>query len=172
MRRRTYLVGTALTAGSLAAGVAIAPAASTKPKPKPVAVVCATSVTTQIPPGDTQVVPPVTQGTDYGSVKCGGKLFGRGVQVDRFTVPDSGDTVGSYAQYFGTGSIHGKFDLTPDEAPTTTATTFQATTYTGTVTVGGGTGAYVGAKGTGTAKCQSPDGVHTSCTVRLKLKQL
>jgi hypothetical protein len=37
--------------------------------------------------------------------------LGWGVEKDSFKVPDSGDTVGNYAQYFGGGSVHGKGTL-------------------------------------------------------------
>jgi hypothetical protein len=171
VRRRISIVGAALTAGLLAVGVAIAPAASTKPaKPKPVTVTCTTAVSTATPPGQSALVPPVMQGTDYGTVKCSGKQFGHGVHTDTFTVPDSGDTVGTYTQYFDAGSIHGKFDLTPGEASPPTTDTILASTYTGTETVAGGTGVYVGIKGTGTSTCASPDDIHTTCTIKLKLK--
>ena len=66
----------------------------------------------------------------------------RAVQGRRF-----GDTVGTYVQYFGAGSITGKFDLTPGEGALPTADNFLSTTYTGTVTVTGGTGVYAGIQG-------------------------
>jgi hypothetical protein len=87
-------------------------------------------------------------------------------------VPDSGDTVGVYTWYFDGGSIHGKFDLTPGEAPPPTSATVLASSYTGVVTVTGGTGLYARAKGTGTSTCASPDDIHLSCTVKLKLTKL
>jgi len=46
---------------------------------------------------------------------------------------------------------------------------FAASSYTGTITIKGGTGAYQKAKGTGTLTCQSPDSVHLTCVEHLKL---
>ena len=96
------------------------------------------------------------------------------VQKDFFKVRDTGDSVGTYAQYFGTGTIHGKFDLTPQEVSgdlTTTGFTYQ--TWAGKVTILGGTGAYAKAAGKkGILKCSSQDSVHLSCTEKLTLKQL
>ncbi len=160
MRRRICIVGTVISAGSLVVGVAIAPAAKTKPKR--IAVTCSSSVTTQIPDGATEVLPPVSQGTQYGTVRCG--KLGPGVEADAFTVPDSGDVHAQFAQYFAAGSIHGNFVLTPDEGPPLTTTTFQSATYTGTFTVSGGTGVYARIKGKGTLTCSSPDTLHLSCT--------
>ena len=39
------------------------------------------------------------------------------------------------------------------------------------MTVAGGTGAYKKANGKGTMKCSSIDGVHFSCTSKIKLSQ-
>jgi hypothetical protein len=103
----------------------------------------------------------------YGPAKCG-SLLGAGVQKDSFTVPTSGDTVAKYVMYFNTGTIHGTYDLTPQSS----SLNFLATSWTGTLKVLGGTGAYKGVTGTGKMKCGSPDGVHTSCTDKLKLKKL
>lgn len=91
-----------------------------------------------------------------------------------FKVPDSGDTVGSYAQYFATGSIRGKFDLTPTEASgALSSTSFSNEAWAGTVTVTGGTGSFAHASAKkGTLKCTSADTVHLTCTEKLKLKKL
>jgi hypothetical protein len=98
-------------------------------------------------------------------VKCG-KPLGAGVQADRFTVPASGDTVAKFTLYFATGSLHGTYDLTPQEG----ALNFMSVAYQGTVKVDGGTGAFQGITGTGALRCKTPDGIHTNCTDRLKLK--
>lgn len=166
MRRRICIVGTVISAVPLVVGVAIAPAAKTKAvaKPKRTAVTCSSSVTTQIPDGATAVIPPVSQGTQYGTVRCG--KLGPGLEADAFTVPDSGNVQGQFAQYFAAGSVHGKFDLTPQEGPPLTTTTFQGATYTGTFTVSGGTGIYARITGKGTLTCSSPDTLHLSCTER------
>jgi hypothetical protein len=121
--------------------------------------------------GDNSVVPPVDQGWQYGAVQCG-KVFGRGIAANKFQLQDSGDLNGSWAQYYGLGSIHGKFAMTPAETgPPSSPTTFSTVSYSGTVTVLGGTGAFKKAKGKGTMTCSSTDGVHFNCsdTVRVKL---
>ncbi|HZE18125.1 MAG TPA: hypothetical protein VE197_21860, partial [Mycobacterium sp.] len=70
------------------------------------------------------------------------------MERNAFNVPDSGDMVGHYAQYFGGGSIRGKFDLSPQEGSgTISATNFQSESWTGTVSVTGGTGTLAKAKG-------------------------
>jgi hypothetical protein len=154
----------------MAFGVAGAMASKPKTKSasKPVAVVCRTKTTIEVPNGETGVTPPVSQGSEYGTAGCG--KLGRGVQSDQFTVPDSGDTVATFTWYLPTGSIRGKYDLTPQEG----TLNFLSVDYVGKLTVTGGTGAFAGAKskgtGTGTMVCQSPDSVHTSCTDNVKLK--
>lgn len=175
MLRRICLVGTAIAVGSLAVGVVAAPAAShkaakTKPTAKVTAVVCTSDLATAIPAGDTQIIPPVSDGTQYGSVRCN-KGLGSGVQTNSFTILDSGNMQGQFKLYLGTGTVHGKFNLTPAEGPPLTTDTFQSVTYTGTVTVAGGTGTYLHAKpkGIGTLSCTTPDGVHMSCTDRFKV---
>lgn len=170
VRRRICLVGAAVCAFPLAFGVAAAAAAkSHKPpaakKAQAVKVTCTTNVAIMIADGETSVVPPVAQGTEYGSARCG-KQFGGGVQSDTFTIPDSGDTVAKFVLYFREGSIHGTYDLSPQE----TSLNFLETDYKGTLKVAGGTGAFKGFKGTGTSTCKTLDGIHTSCKDHLKLK--
>jgi hypothetical protein len=95
------------------------------------------------------------------------------VDVSVFKVPDSGDTVGNYVQYFGGGSIRGKFDLTPDQNGDVSSTDFTSESWTGIVTVTGGTGTLAKASGKkGVIRCTSGDSVHLTCTSKLKLKQL
>lgn len=62
--------------------------------------------------------------------------------------------------------------MTPDDtgAPSST-TTFANVSYTGTINVAGGTGAYKKVTAKGTLKRSSNDGVHFSCTSELKLSQ-
>lgn len=164
MIRRICVVGAALSAGSLVFGAMEATAASTI---APTKVACITKVAIMIDPAATVVVPPVQQGTEYGAAKCG-KLLGSGVQRDSFMVPDSGDLVANYTLYFPTGTLHGRYDLVPQEG-SFTGTNFSEVDYLGTLKVLGGTGAFQGIKGTGKMKCTTPDGIHTSCTDRFKL---
>ncbi len=174
--RRIWLVVAVMAVGVLAVGAAQAMAAKSKSKskaPKTVTttVSCKVSLGTLSAPGETAVIPPAAQGSQYGPVHCGGAI-GSGIQSDTFKLMDSGDVQGKYAQYFGTGTVHGSFSLTPDDtgAPSST-TTFANVSYTGTMNVAGGTGAYKKATGKGTLKCSSNDGVHFSCTSKLKLSQ-
>lgn len=166
MRRRIWFVGTALIVGSLVVGAAAATAASTRTSTTKVTKVrCATSVTITAVPGSTDVVPPVSQGIEYGAAQCG-NLLGSGVQGDSFTVPASGDVLAKYTMYFLTGTIRGKYDLVPQEG---SFGNFGKEDYAGTLTVTGGTGTFAGMKGKGTMTCVTPDGVHTKCTDHLKL---
>jgi len=91
-----------------------------------------------------------------------------------FTIPDSGDTVGTYVDYLQAGSVHGAFVLTPQEGSgTLTPANFESENWTGTLTVVGGTGVYKGIKGkkdTGVLNCTSPDSVHLTCTEKIKVK--
>jgi hypothetical protein len=115
------------------------------------------------------VIPPVQQGSQYGPLRCG-KLLGSGIQAESFTLLDSGDLQGKYAQYFGTGTVHGTFALTPqDTGPPSSTTTFANVAYTGTVDVLGGTGAFRKAAGKGKLACASTDGVHFSCTETVRI---
>ena len=164
MRRRICLVGAALSVSSLAFGAVTATAAT---KTALTHVTCTTNVGIMIAPGDTGVTPPAQQGTEYGSASCGRPL-GHGVQANKFTIADSGDTVANYKLYFPTGTINGTYDLTPQESQFN----FLEVDYLGTLKVTGGTGPFQGAKGTGTMTCQSLDGIHTTCKDKLKLKQL
>jgi hypothetical protein len=170
VRRRICMMGAALSAAPLALGVAPALAAKStakKPKPKPVQTACTTNVGIMIPAGETGLTPPIAGGSEYGTAVCA-KVFGRGVQSDNFTTPDSGDTAATFTLYFRRGTLRGSYDLTPQEG----GLNFTETDYLGTLTVKGGTGLYQGAKGTGTMTCRSLDGIHTSCQDKLKLAQL
>lgn len=177
MRSRIGLVGAAMAAGSLVIGVGSA-AAATKhtaaQTAKPSVLKCKISMTT-VPPTDSNVVLVAPDGSQYGSSRCARKGFGPGVIASSFTVPDSGDTVGTFSEYFAKGSISGKFDLAPLEGTGISDTTFAAETLTGTVTVTGGTGIYKGLtrvkgkKGIGTMNCASPDSVHLACTDSVKV---
>jgi hypothetical protein len=171
VRRRICIVGTAVVAASLAVSVGAALGSTKAAVVKPITVHCTVSLTTGPPAGSNSVDQPASQGSQAGPNHCAKKGFGFGVAVDSFTVPDSGDTVGTYTQYFNTGTVHGAFDLTPTESGDVSNFTSQA--WTGTITVTGGTGTYKGVKGkknTGVFNCTSPDNVHMSCTEVIKLK--
>ncbi len=170
MRRRICLVGTAIAAVPFAVGIGVASAASSSAA-QTVVVKCHVSLSTVPPPGSNSVDQPPSQGAQYGPVQCLTGSLGSGVEKDSFKVPDSGDTVGSYAQYFATGSIHGKFNLSPTEGTgNLSSTSFESESWVGTVTVTGGTGAWAGASGKeGTLKCTSGDTVHLTCHEKLKL---
>jgi hypothetical protein len=141
--------------------------------PKAQKLVCHVSLTTEPPAGSNTVNQPASQGSQYGPMHCGTAGFGQGVIGDSFTVPDSGDTVGKYTQYFKTGSITGKFDLSPQEAGSPTDTnSFTSQTWAGTVKITSGTGAYnliKEKKGTGVMTCTSVDSVHLACVMKFKL---
>ncbi len=164
MRRRICLVGAALSVCSLAFVAGSAAAAGT-PSKTGQKVACKTNTGIMIPAGQTTVSPPAQQGTEFGSVRCA-KLFGSGTQWDSFTVPASGDTVAKYVLYFRTGTLYGKYDLTPQGE----SSSFLETDWTGTMKVAGGTGAFKGITGAGTMVCKTLDGVHSTCTDRLRLK--
>jgi hypothetical protein len=163
VKRSLCLAGTALGLLPLSLGVATA-AAGGKPA-RPVAkVACRTSLAITVASGASSVTPPVQKGDEFGSAACN-KLFGSGVQADAFTVRSGGNSIGKYTLYFSTGTIHGTYDLTPQEG----SLNFLSVDETGPMTVMGGTGTYQGAKGTGTMTCRSQDGIHTKCVDRLKL---
>ena len=179
MRRRMWFALTVVMAASLAVGVGFAGAASPKKSGgkkttvKPTTLNCSVSMTTEPPAGSNTVDQPATQGSQYGPIHCGTAGFGGGIISDSFTVPDSGDTVGTYTEYWGAGSVKGAFDLTPQEQPSPFESgSFQSQTYQGTLTVTGGTGVYKGITGvkTGTMNCTSPDTIHLSCTEKVKVK--
>ena len=173
MKRRILLVGCALAAVPFVLGISVAAAANkTASKPKPVVLKCHINLGTVPPAGSNTVDQPPAQGSSYGSVHC--PSIGGGVEAANFNVPDSGDTVGKYWQYFGTGSIRGKFDLSPQEGSgALSSTSFESESWTGTVTIIGGTGAYAKAVGKkGVLNCTSDDTVHVTCTEKMKVTGL
>jgi hypothetical protein len=175
VKRRIYLVGTALAAVSLAVGISVATAGAktaSKPAAKTIVLKCHLSLGTVPPPGSPSVDQPPAKGTLFGPARCSG--IGSGVEQANFKVPDSGDTVGKYWQYFGGGTIHGTFDLSPSEGSgALSSTSFSNEAWDGTVTVKGGTGTLAKAAGKkGTIKCTSGDTVHLTCTEKIKLTAL
>ena len=175
MRRRLQAAATAVVAGCVALGAGTALAAKTTGKHstvKPVVVRCNLTLSTTPPAGSASVDQPPSQGSQYGNVSCPAKAFGGGVESDAFTVPDSGDTVGSYVDYFHAGSIHGEFDLTPIETTFDPSVNFLSESWQGTWTVTGGTGVYKGItekRGTGAISCTSPDTVHLTCSEKIEV---
>lgn len=173
MRSRIGFVGVAVAAVSLIVGVGMALAASHHPKhqtvakPKSVFLHCTSSPTTVPPPGQPSVDQPSTGGDQYGPVTCAAASFGSGLMWDTFTIPDSGDMVGKFTQYFQGGEITGTFDLQPGESPPLDANSFYGESFQGQVLITGGTGVYKGVKSKntkGTMSCNSPDSVHMACT--------
>ena len=166
MRCRNWLVGTAIAAAPFVVGIGVASAAGGS---SAVVLKCHISVSAVPPPGSNMVEQPPSQGFQYGTAHCG--KAGAGVEAASFKVADSGDTVGNYTQYFGTGSVHGKFDLTPSEGSgSLSSTSFESESWVGTVTVTGGTGSWAKSSGKkGVLKCTSADSIHLSCTEKLKL---
>ena len=171
MRGRIWRVGAVIAVGALSVGVAVAPAKKTRvlAKQKAVASTCHASVATAIPAGSSTVTPASEDGTQYGSVVCG--KLGSGVQASAFRALSSGDLQGKYTDYFGAGSVRGKYVLAPADT-SLTPPSFASVAYAGTVTVDGGTGIYRLAKGKGTLTCSSSDGLHMSCTAKLKLTRI
>lgn len=178
MKRRIWCALTAVMAASLVLGVGMAVASAPKGKVNAITLRCKVSLTTEPPADSNTVNQPTSQGSQYGAIHCAPPAtFGGGIEGDSFTVPDSGDTVGSYQQYFGAGSIKGTFDLTPSESSGISVTSFEAQDWTGTLKVTGGTGVYKGIKpafkgkkGIGTFNCTSPDSVHLTCTEKIKVQ--
>jgi hypothetical protein len=169
VRRRICLAVTVVGVAPLAVGVAVASAAPAKPKA--ITLNCNVQLTASPLAGTNVVDQPPTQGWMYGPISCPRQGYGSGVEASSFTVPLSGDTVGSFTQYLSAGSIKGKFDLAPQEDLSTSF--FSSATWTGTLTVTGGTGVYKGIKSNrnaGTMTCSSDDTVHLMCTEKVKVK--
>ena len=173
MQRRISLGAIAIAGVSLALVVGIAPAVGKTGRRSraadTLAVGCNFTLTTVPPQGSTSVVAPASSGQQYGGLSCPQSGFEGGAIADTFQVPDSGDTVGVYVQYFGRGTVRGDFDLTPQEGTFGGGGTFQSQSWTGKISVTSGTGAYRGitSSGMGTMDCNSPDSVHLSCVEQI-----
>jgi hypothetical protein len=170
VRRRFWFAVTAVMASSLAVGVGLAGAA-TPPKPKATHLYCNLQLTTTPPAGSSIVNTPSPQGSQYGPAHCPRAGFGGGLMSDSFTVPDNGNTMGTYTQYFSAGSIRGSFILQPQESSGITVTNFSSQSWLGTITITSGTGVYHGIKGLrapGVLTCTSPDSVHLTCTEKTR----
>ena len=179
--KRICLVGAAM-AGLLTAGITTA--ASAKPSPaakkpaktkttvkKPVTakLSCSLSLVTQVPSNDVAITQGALTGTQYGFAGCGRPLF-KGMERVTFSTDASGVITGKYQQWFNPGSVYGTYTLTPvaQSTPPTTSS-FTSQSYTGTITVSNGTGAYARAAGKGTLSCSTTDAAHYACKEALKL---
>ena len=160
MRIKSLIAGTIAIAGVLAgvlvAGASASTAATSSPAvraaPK---LVCTLTLYNQ--------TPTKLSGFSFGFIKCSAP-FGKGVQSSTYhaTVnPKTGAATnrGSYKNWFDTGTVSGTFSLTGRyNSPT-------AGTFKGTVTVAGGTGAFVGATGIGKLTCSTTSaGATSTCT--------
>ena len=160
-------VATTLVGGAVA-GSATASAAGAKAKK--LVLRCSIAMSVVPPTNAAAVQQPPTEGWQYGHMQCPKKGFGDGVEASSFNVPLSGDTVGSYVQYFSRGTIRGKFDLVPQEVSLDGG--FESAAWVGKLTVTGATGIYKGIKALknpALMTCASSDTVHLACTERLKL---
>lgn len=175
MRRRVSIVGVAVAAVSLVVGVGVSGAAGhghhhktvKHLKPRFELLRCLSYPTTTPPAGQANVDQPPASGTSYGPVGCSTPGFGSGTIAMSFTVPDSGDMVGTFTEYFDAGTIKGTFDLSPGDGQPIGSDTFTSQSFEGQASVTGGTGVYDGIKGKnskGTMACNSPDSVHNTCT--------
>lgn len=165
--RRICLMGAAI-AGSLVFSVTIASAAKTV-KVKPTTVRCKIAVSVSVPQSSIQVALPADSGNMFGTASCG-KGLGSGVAEYKFALQDTGDLTGTFRVYFATGSVHGKFDLSPTDSMPSSPGTFLEQDYTGTAKVLGGTGTDAGLTGKATLTCSTPDSIHLSCNEKAKVK--
>lgn len=169
VKRRFLFAVTTVMASSLAVGVGIAVAVAPAAKK----LTCHISLATTPPPGSATVSQPASRGSQFGPLHCG-RATGGGVMADAFTVPDTGNTVGTYTQYFKAGSISGSFNLAPVESGPISVTNFESQDWLGTLKITHGTGVYSGIKGMkgGVLKCSSPDSVHLRCTEKIRVSAL
>jgi hypothetical protein len=181
--KRILLTGAAV-AGLFTAGITTAaasaatsrPAASQKKlttttKTVSASATCKVNLTTAAPLGSIDVTAGGDSGSQFGKQSCGTPL-GAGVSHATFALDDAGDLSGSIQHWFPTGQVFGTYTLTPGAAAgPPTSTSFGQASYTGTLTIKGGTGALKGATGTGTMTCSTNDAVHYTCTEKLKLTQ-
>ena len=178
--KRLCLLGMAM-AGLLTAGISTAATAKplatgskkpakTKPAPKPVTtkVSCKLGLVLQPTALVTTIVPGTTSGSQFGTAKCPGPVGG-GLQSDKFTTDDAGDVTAPYTQWFKGGTLAGQYTLIPTGGgqPSAGNNSFGAQTYSGTLTVTGGSGAWKGATGKAKLTCATPDAVHLACTESL-----
>jgi hypothetical protein len=144
--------------------------AKVTPAPKPVTTKLSCKLTLVLQPTAkvTTIVPGTGSGSQAGTAKCPGPV-GSGVQTDKFTTDDAGDVSAPYTQWFKNGTLKGQYTLIPSSGgqPSAGNNAFGAQSYTGSLTVTGGTGGWKGATGTAKLTCATPDGVHLDCTEAL-----
>jgi hypothetical protein len=136
-------------------------------KPIKVTSSCTSDVAIVVPAGQQQVTSPVDAGHEYGALSCA--KVGAGVISESLTQDDAGDLTGKYTAYLSTGTIHGAYTLAQGPGQPSGTTTFFSATYTGTSTVTGGTGTYKHITGKGRWDCSTADGVHLTCTGKVKV---
>jgi hypothetical protein len=178
--KRLCLLGMAM-AGLLSAGISTTATAKTPtagkraakvkpaPKPKPVTTKVSCKLTLVLQPAANNVsIVPDTSGSQSGSAKCPGPLGG-GVQTDTFSTDDGGDVTGPYTQWFKGGTLAGQYKLIPTGGgqPSAGNNSFGAQSYSGSLIVASGTGAWRGATGKAKLTCATADGVHLVCTESL-----
>jgi len=130
----------------------VATSATGKPSPATKSANCTYDITTQ------GGAPGATSGKDLGYVKCGAP-FGSGLQSDSFTDKVSGTSVkvsGPVKDYFDNGTVHGAYAISGK----TTSTSFK-----GSASVTGGTGAYKHIKGVvNNLTCTPSSATQNHCT--------
>jgi hypothetical protein len=160
-------------AAPLAIGVAAASAAPAAPaKPKPIVLNCNIQLTAApLPANGGTVDQPPTSGWFYGPVGCPKAGYGAGIEASSFTVPLSGDTIGTFTQYLSAGTIKGAYNLVPQE--NLSSSFFSSANWVGTLSVTSGTGVYKGIRSkhnAGTLTCSSMDTVHLTCTEKVRVR--
>jgi hypothetical protein len=169
--KRLCLLGMAM-AGLLFAGISTAATAKPAPKPKPVTTKLSCQLTLVLQPTAkvTTIVPGTGSGSQSGTAKCSGPLGG-GVETDTFTTNDAGDVTAPYTQWFKGGTLKGQSTLNPTSGgqPSAGNNSFGAQSYSGTLVVSGGTGAWKGATGKAKLTGSTADGVHLKITESLTL---
>ena len=152
MRTRRTILATAAVAAAAVAAATGAAAKSVTPRSVP----CTLAIFAQGPPAN-------GTGIQFGRVNCP-RPYGKGVHFDTYALTPTGPGRGTLAvrfkNYFDRGTRSG-----------TAALTFAATsptniTYTGDVTISGGTGAFSHLTAREKIQCTTTDGgAHKSCTV-------
>ena len=110
--------------------------------------------------------PPGATAEGFGRTSCAAP-FGKGVRHDIADLARTGDGAGTYTgslkMYFNTGTLRGTYRTTFTVANKTIS-------YSGTIRITSGTGAFAGVTGTGTSSGSSTDAVHSAIRERLSLK--